>query len=76
MKDITERASNLRRGSCILYKNKHRTGEDPADYLGVLRTLEGNLHWVCAWGRTVNGAVVIELALTPKHEPVMGSPRE
>jgi hypothetical protein len=74
MKDITDRASKLRRGTCILYKNSHTAGEDPAQYLGVLRTLDGNLHWVCAWGRTVNGNVVIELAVTPKKEMVSHQP--
>jgi hypothetical protein len=68
MKDITEQATKMRRGSCILYKNRNPTGQDPPEYLGVLRTPDTSLYWVAAWGRTVNGNVVIELSVTPKSE--------
>jgi hypothetical protein len=67
LKDITERASKLKPGEAVLYKNAHPTGDDPPEYLAVARINQPGLFWVLAWPREVNGRVVIELRWTPKR---------
>jgi hypothetical protein len=56
------------RGSCLLYRNPHlhQQGPDAPEYLGVIRLQNGELYWVTAWNRLVNGKCAIEINLSPK----------
>jgi hypothetical protein len=69
MKDVTDRATKMQRGNCLLYRNPHlhEQGRDAAEYIGVIRLQNGDLFWVLAWNRYVNGKCSIEIVLNPKH---------
>ena len=64
--DVSDRASTMPRNSCLLYPNPNPRGDDPASYVGVMRTAAGELYWLGAWAREVRGRKVIEIRQTPK----------
>lgn len=66
-KDITAKADKMPRGACLLYRNRKPKGDDPWSYYGVLKQEDGQMFWVLAWPRVVNGETVIELKFTPKR---------
>jgi hypothetical protein len=69
VKDATSRAANMPRGSALLYRNPnlHQQGSDAPEYIGVIKTVAGELYCVLAWNRYVNGKCAIEVTLNPKH---------
>lgn len=67
-KDLSGQASNMRRGSAILYLNQSPRGDDPSHWRGVIRLLDGSLHWVGIWERTLGSRQVLEVRLQPKVE--------
>jgi hypothetical protein len=56
------------RGSTILYPNQEPKGEDPSDWHGVIRLLDGSLHWLGIWERALGPRRVFEVRLQPKEE--------
>jgi len=70
MKDATSRASKMPRGSGLLYPNPHlhQQGDDPPEYIGVIRLQNGEFYWVLARNRIVNGKCAIEINLETKNQ--------
>lgn len=65
--DVTGRSSQMPRGSCLLYPNKSPgLDNDPAHYLGFLKSEDGTAYWCALWPRTVNGRRIYEVRLTRK----------
>jgi hypothetical protein len=67
-KDLSGRVGKMPRGSTILYINQSPHGDDPSHWRGVIRLLDGSLHWVGVWERTLGNREVLEVRLQPKVE--------
>jgi hypothetical protein len=66
-KDVTARANQMARESCLLYPNKDPRGDDPCHYRGVMKDSDGRAWWLGAWVRTVAGQRVLEVQRAPKN---------
>jgi hypothetical protein len=68
VKDITDKAAHMERGTAILYRNRKPKDGDAAAYGGLLRLSDGQTFWAFIWPRKIGKKDVVELRLVPKRE--------